>query len=100
MHGRSAEAALGDARNPPNGHDRVGRQHGKGELMADFIKLTGRYYANGVHGNEFAYDVRCAAIAMVAWKEPRAVISITGVDGTLIVQDEGSIQRLKELLGG
>ena len=43
--------------------------------MADYITLTGRYYANGVHGNEFAYDVRRAAIAMVAWQEPRAVIA-------------------------
>lgn len=68
--------------------------------MGEFIRLMGRYYANGVHGNEFAYDVRRAAIAMVAWQEPRAVISIAGVDGTLIVQDEASVQRLKELLAG
>ena len=68
--------------------------------MGEFIRLTGRYYANGVHGNEFAYDVRMAAITMVAWHEARAVVSVQGVDGTLIVQEDASVQRLKELAGG
>ncbi|MCC6387875.1 MAG: hypothetical protein IT302_10885 [Dehalococcoidia bacterium] len=66
--------------------------------MGEFIRLMGRYYANGVHGNEFAYDVRVAALAMVAWHEARAVVSVQGVDGTLIVQEEASMQRLKDLV--
>lgn len=69
-------------------------------IVGEFIRLTGRYYANGVHGNEFAYDVRVAAVAMVAWHEGRAVVSVNGADGTLIVQEEGSVQRLKDLVAG
>lgn len=68
--------------------------------MADFIKVRGRYYANGVHGNDFDYDVRVSAIAMIAWHDARAVISVTGADGTLIVQEEASVARLKELAAG
>lgn len=70
----------------------------RGVRVADFVKVTGRYYANGVHGNDFEYHLRVSAIAMVAWHEARAVVSITGVDGTLIVVDEASVQRLKDLV--